>query len=98
MSDHGSPVPVLPKKWRTRRFIAVVVIIGLTLVGFLGYSIYQNIRCGSLVGCGPYPKLSIQGGKAQVESLAPTICQTTEFTAVCPIFIVGGNSGNVTLN
>lgn len=98
MSNYGSPAPVLPKKRRTRRSIAVVVIIGLTLVGFLAYAIYQNLQCDSLVGCGPYPKLSIQGSKAQVESSGPTICQTTEFTAVCPIFIVGGNSGNVTLN
>jgi len=98
MSDYGSPAPVLPKKRRIWRFIAFVVIIGLTLVGFLAYTIYQNLQCGSFEGCAPYPKLSIQGARAQVESSGPTICQTTEFTAVCPIFIVGGNSGNVTLN
>ena len=98
MSDYGSPAPVLPKKRRTRRFFAVVVIIALTLAGFLGYAIYQSLQCNTLVGCPPYPKLSIQGGNAHVESLAPTSCQTTQFTAVCPIFIVGGNSGDVTVN
>jgi len=98
MSNDGPSAAVLPKKRRIRLFIAVVVIIGLTLVGLLAYAIYQSLQCGNLVGCGPYPKLSIQGGNAQVESFAPTICQTTEFTAVCTISIVGGNSGNVTLN
>jgi hypothetical protein len=50
------------------------------------------------VGCGPYPTLAIRGATAQVGSNGPTICQTTNFTAVCPIYIVGGNSGKVTLN
>ena len=98
MSEDSSPPPVLPKKRRIGRRIMVLAIVGLTLVGFLGYVIYQNVQCNPLVGCGPYPKLSVQSGKAQVESFAPTICQTTDFTAVCPINIVGGNSGNVTLN
>jgi hypothetical protein len=98
MSNDGSPVPVLPRKRRTWRFIAVVVIIVLTLVGFLSYAIYRSLQCNTLAGCPPYPKLSIQSGNAQVESFAPTLCQTTQFTAVCPIDIVGGNSGDVTLN
>ena len=98
MSEDRSPAPGLPKKRRIRRLIMVVAIVGLTLVGVLAYAVYQNVQCGGLVGCGTYPKLSVQSGKAQVGSFAPTICETTEFTAVCPIFIVGGNSGNVTLN
>jgi hypothetical protein len=96
MSDQGPPAPVLPKKWRTKRIIAVVVIIGLTFVGFTAY-VYQS-QCPPLVGCPPYPKLSIQSASAQVESFAATLCQTTDLTAVCPIDIVGGNSGDVTLN
>jgi hypothetical protein len=98
MSDQSPPAPVLPKKRRTGRIIAVVVIIGLTLAGFLGYVIYQGLQCDTLVGCPPYPTLSIQSGNAQVESFAATLCQTTQLTAVCPIYIVGGNSGDVTLN
>ncbi|MDA4124679.1 MAG: hypothetical protein OK438_04415 [Thaumarchaeota archaeon] len=97
MSDTDSSAPELPKKRRSWRFVAVVMIIGLALVGFLAYATYQNAQCDHLVGCGPFPTLSIQGGRAQVGSLGPTICQTTEFTAVCPIYIVGETSGDVTL-
>ena len=49
------------------------------------------------MGCGPYPTLSIQSAQAKGASNGPTICQTTRLTAVCPIYIIGGDSGKVTL-
>jgi hypothetical protein len=88
----------MPNKSRRWRFIAVVVAVALALVGFLAYATYQNVQCGGLVGCGPYPTLSIKDAKAQVGSSGPTICQTTQFTAVCPVYLAGYNSGEVLLN
>ena len=55
-------------------------------------------ECPLLVGCGPYPVLSIREAMAQVGSSGPAICQTTNFTAVCPVYIIGGDSGRVILN
>ena len=98
MSGNDSSAPELPKKSRIWRFTAVVVVVALALVGFLAYTTYQNTQCDSLVGCGPYPTLSIQDAKAQVGSSGPTVCQTTQFTAVCQVYIVGYQSGKVMLN
>jgi len=99
MSGNDSSAPGQPKKSRSWRFIAVVVVVALALVGFLAYTTYQNTQCGpGFVGCGPYPTLSIQDARAQVGSSGPSICQTTKFTAVCSVYIVGYQSGKVMLN
>ena len=99
MSRSDSSAPTLPKKPRRWRLIAVVAVIALALVGFFAYTTYQNPQClASLVGCPPYPSLSIQGAEAQVGSSGPTICQTTQFTAVCTVYLVGYRSGGVVLN
>ena len=99
MGDDSSSVRESPKKSRSWRFIAVVVVIGLALVGFFGYTAYLNAQCNiGLVGCGPYPTLSIQYAKAQVGSTGPSICQTIRFTAVCPVYLAGSHSGDVVLN
>lgn len=55
-------------------------------------------ECPPLVGCGPYPILAIHGAGAQVGSFEPTGCQTTNYTANCVVYIVGGDSGKVMVN
>lgn len=57
-----------------------------------------NSTCPPLVGCGPYPSLAISGANAQVDSNGPTTCQRTNFTAVCSIYILSGDSGEVMVN
>jgi hypothetical protein len=83
------------KRW----IVLALVVIGIVVVaGFVLLSAYFTQECPPLVGCGPYPTLAIQGAKAQVGSYGPTICQTTAFTAVCSVYIVGGDSGKVMVN
>lgn len=57
----------------------------------------SSATCPPLVGCPPYPILSINGAKAKVGSSGQP-CQTTNFTAICNVFIVGGDYGEVMLN
>jgi hypothetical protein len=67
-------------------------------VSILAYGAYQSVWCAGLLGCGPYPKLSVQSGIARVGDSGPSTCVTTQFTAVCEVGIVGHSSGGVTLN
>jgi len=55
-------------------------------------------QCPLLVGCGPYPTLAILGAKVLVGSNGPTTCQTTAFSAVCPVYMIGGDTGKVMVN
>lgn len=55
-------------------------------------------ECPPLVGCGPYPTLLIDGAMAQIESQGPTHCWMTNVTAVCAVFLSGGDSGRVMVN
>jgi hypothetical protein len=74
--------------------IAIVVIVAiLGLVAYLGYPPF----CEGLV-CGPIPYPAIEGASARVLQTGESNCQITETVAVCPVFINGGNSGEVDLN
>ncbi len=88
-----------PHPNRRKRIVLAVVAVGIVVIAGVAIlpSYVGQYFCPPLVGCGPYPTLSIQGAKAQVGSNGPTICQTTQLTAVCPIYIVGGDSGTVTV-
>ena len=73
--------------------------VGIVVVaGFVLLPGYFTQECPPLVGCGPYPTLAIQGAQAQVGSYGPTVCQRTACTAVCSVYIVGGDSGKVMVN
>src|SRR5215467_2502779 len=99
MSGSDPSAPVRVKKWRSRRFTAIVVTITLAIAGVLGYVAYHTTQCEpSLVGCPPYPTLSIQSAQAQVAGFGPSTCPTSQYTAVCTVSIAGHRSGEVMLN
>jgi hypothetical protein len=86
-----------PHKNRRRIILALVAIGIVAIAGIVLVPYYVEQNCPPLVGCGPYPTLSIQNANAQVGSNGPTLCQKTQLTAVCPVNIAGGDSGRVTI-
>lgn len=93
-----------PERGRWIISVLVGVAVGIVVIaGVVFLPSYLAPECPSLPGCGPYPKISIQDATAQVGSNGPTMCQITQLTVtqlavVCPIDIVGGSSGKVTVN
>jgi hypothetical protein len=98
MSDNDSTAQGLPKSSKNWRFIAIVVIIALALVGFLIYATYLNSQCG-FVGCGPVDEPVILNAQVVHSSKTWDCAVVTQSSLVnCQIDISAGDSGTVVLN
>src|ERR1700756_872811 len=76
--------------------VGVVILVVLVLSGFAISTLSKQSARGLVFG--PIPHPVIQGGHVDL-AFSDTICQSTPYLAVCPIYIYqGGEAGNVTLN
>jgi len=87
-----------PPRSARRKWLIVVCLVAVALVvaGTSDYLLSGTLFCSGLV-CGPVPSPEIVGGQVQVGSFGAQNCQVTSTDAVCSVFIMGGDSGTVSL-
>jgi hypothetical protein len=92
---------VPPKKSRRWLLITILIVVVLTLVGFVAYTSYENSQC-SFVGCGPVDEPQILGASVTTSSgVSQPVCAvvTEGFVGItCEVTISGGTTGVITMN
>jgi hypothetical protein len=92
------------KKWRKRSIILVVIIVGGSVLGVVGYALYQAgqaDQCNTFVGCTPID-VPVVLNASMIQSGLSTNCgvvtQGYPQAVVCDVIVSRGSNGTIMIN